>query len=74
MSLAIAHNENTSPFDSIRRTDEQGEYWLARDLMTVMGYTLWQRFENPITQAIENLELTGDKASDHFLSLVIKSQ
>ena len=39
MSLAIAHN-NESPFDSIRRTDEHGEYWLARDLMPILGYEL----------------------------------
>ena len=74
MSLAIAHNENTSPFDSIRRTDEQGEYWLARDLMTVMGYPRWVKFESPILQAIENIELTGDKVSDHFLPLMVKTQ
>jgi DNA-damage-inducible protein D len=75
MSLAIAtNNENTSPFDSIRRTDEQGEYWLARDLMTVMGYPRWVKFESPILQAIENIELTGDKVSDHFLPLMVKTQ
>lgn len=74
MSLAIAHNKNTSPFDSIRRTDEQGEYWLARDLMTLMGYPRWVKFESPILQAIQNIELTGDKVSDHFLPLMVKSQ
>lgn len=74
MSLAIAINNDTSPFDSMRRTDEQGEYWLARDLMTVMGYPRWVKFESPILQAIENLELVGDKVSDHFLPLMVKTQ
>lgn len=71
MSLAI---NNTSPFDAIRHYDEDQEYWLARELMEVMGYPRWSKFENPITQAIENLELTGDKASDHFLPLMVKTQ
>lgn len=70
MTLAI----NTSPFDAIRHQDGDQEYWLARELMEVMGYPRWAKFESPITQAIENLELTGDKASDHFLPLMVKSQ
>jgi hypothetical protein len=72
MNLAIAHDETTSPFDSIRRTDEQGEYWLARELMTVMGYTLWQNFETAINEAVENLKLTNDSVTEHFLLTAIK--
>lgn len=68
-------NQSESPFDSIRRFDEKGiEFWSARELMRLMGYTNWQRFENPIGQAIENLELNGDKVSDHFLAVAVKSQ
>jgi hypothetical protein len=37
--------------------------------MGVMGYVKWERFENPISQAIENLELNQDKVSDHFFPL-----
>ena len=41
-----------SPFDSIKRTGEDGaEYWLARDLMPLMGYThrnAWQTFSNAV--------------------------
>jgi hypothetical protein len=59
-----------SPFDSIRRFDQDGnEFWIARELMGVMGYVKWERFENPISQAIENLELNQDKVSDHFFPL-----
>lgn len=61
------NNSKDSLFDSIRRYDENGhEYWLARELMTLMGYQSWRRFETPIAQAIENLELSGDVVSDHF--------
>lgn len=74
MSLAIAHN-NSSPFDAIRQTDENSnEYWSARDLMIVMGYPRWSKFENPINQAIENLKLNEDKVSNHFLPSMVKSQ
>lgn len=40
-----------SPFDSIRREDESGEYWSARDLMPVMGYPRWNEFEAAIFRA-----------------------
>ncbi|RUR74889.1 hypothetical protein PCC6912_50670 [Chlorogloeopsis fritschii PCC 6912] len=64
---------NSNPFDSIRHVDEEGfEFWLARELMVVMGYPKWQHFEQPINQAIENLELNGDNISDHFLRSSVK--
>lgn len=40
-----------SPFDTIRREDERGEYWSARDLMPLLGYTKWERFEDAIDRA-----------------------
>lgn len=37
-------------FDSIKHTDD-GEYWYARELMKVLGYTKWQNFEQVIIKA-----------------------
>jgi hypothetical protein len=76
MNLALLeNNSNASPFDSICQYDENNtEYWLARDLMTVMGYQSWQRFETPIFQAMENMELAGDVTSKHFNSKAKKSR
>ena len=60
-------SEGISPFDAIRRYDKEGnEYWSARELMEFMGYDTWRRFENPIEEAIENLELTGEIALNHI--------
>ena len=67
-------NFDQSPFDSIRRYRADGsEYWEARELMKMMGYRNWQNFETAIKDAIENLEITGDNAADHFLLLSVKS-
>ncbi len=42
-NLSILNNE--SPFDSIRHYDENGnEFWLARELMVILGYSKWQSF------------------------------
>lgn len=40
-----------SPFDAIRREDVGGEFWWARDLMLLLGYDQWRRFEDAIERA-----------------------
>lgn len=43
-----------SPFDSIRRVRPDGsEYWLARELQPLMGYTRWDSFEVPLNRAMK---------------------
>ena len=42
------------------------EFWLARDLQTVLGYTNWQNFRKVISDAVTACESSGNKASDHF--------
>ena len=56
-------------FEDIKHIDEFGnEYWLARELMEVLEYTLWQRFSNVIKKAIDNCKNSNNNASDHFIS------
>jgi DNA-damage-inducible protein D len=41
-----------SPFDGIRHEDEHGkEFWSARELYKLLGYSTWQKFQNAIEQA-----------------------
>jgi hypothetical protein len=47
--LATTHG---SPFDSIKHTDEQGEYWLTREMWQPAGYAQWQNFEALVQRAI----------------------
>lgn len=57
-------------FDDIANTisDEQNtiEYWRARDLMPLLGYTRWENFSNAIQRAMESCETSGITVSDHF--------
>lgn len=41
----------SSPFDAIRREDVRGEFWSARELMPLLGYEKWERFEDTIRRA-----------------------
>lgn len=54
-----------SPFDAIRRTDEYGEYWSARDLMPLLGYLRWEDFRNAIERASVAIANAGDVAHAH---------
>ena len=56
-------------FEDIKHIDESGnEYWLGRELMPVLGYTLWQRFSGAVKKAIENCKKSNNNVLDHFIS------
>jgi DNA-directed RNA polymerase subunit N (RpoN/RPB10) len=57
---------DTSPLDAIRREDEVGEYWSARELSVLLGYSRWQQFPSIITKAKIACEAIGHAVSDHF--------
>ena len=55
-------------FEDIKHIDENGnEYWLARELMPLLEYSLWQRFSNVLRKAMENCLNSNHKVSDHFI-------
>lgn len=57
-----------SPFEAIRHTTEDGaEYWSARELAKILGYTDWRNFMRAIGKAREACEASGHAVSDHFV-------
>jgi len=58
---------NSSPFDSIRHVDDQAkEYWLAKELMGLLGYKKWERFVDAIDRAKIGCQNTGVSVENHF--------
>ncbi len=55
-----------SPFERIRQLDGEREFWSARDLADVLGYTQWRNFEQAISRAIRACRNSGQDAVDHF--------
>jgi hypothetical protein len=55
-----------SPFDVIKLEDASGDYWSARDLMPLLGYEKWERFEDAIERAISAVNNSGHDAPDHI--------
>jgi len=45
------------------------EYWLARELQELLGYSDWRNFLNAVSKAKESCETTGELVSDHFVDV-----
>lgn len=45
------------------------EYWLARELQELLGYSDWRNFLNAINKAKDSCETTGEAVSDHFVDI-----
>lgn len=67
MTKIVAQNGPESPFEKIKHVDEQGEYWLAREMQVLMGYTEWRKFKDAIERAEISCKNASHATSDHFV-------
>jgi DNA-damage-inducible protein D len=57
----------TSPFDAIRQVRADGsEFWSARDLMPLMGYSSWRNFTVPVERARQTAVNQGYDLASNF--------
>jgi DNA-damage-inducible protein D len=58
----------TSPFNAIRHESDagMGEYWSARELYKLLGYSRWEKFQQSLEEAKVACEQSGQAVSDHF--------
>ncbi len=65
----MSQTPHISPFDAIRHEDEQiDEYWSARELYKIIGYTEWRNFNSVvIKRAMKACEENGRAVSEHFV-------
>ena len=57
----------TAGFEALKLTNEHNaEYWSARDLQPLLGYSQWRRFEQAIERAMASCEASGNKAQHHI--------
>lgn len=62
----IARQNTASPFDSIAMLADGGERWSARDLMPLLDYERWERFEDAIDRARTSATTVGHDVENHF--------
>jgi DNA-damage-inducible protein D len=57
----------TTTFEAHAQQTEGGvEYWLARDIQYLLGYTKWDNFLNVVSKAKTACEVSGHRVADHF--------
>lgn len=45
------------------------EYWLARELQILLGYSSWRNFINAVTKAKESFKTSKEEILDHFVDV-----
>ena len=57
----------TEAFEGHAQQTENGvEYWLARDIQHLLGYTKWDNFLNVVSKAKTACDVSGHDIDDHF--------
>lgn len=60
----------TDSFQDHSHSTENGiEFWFARDIQHLLGYTEWRNFFNVIIKAKIACEASGNLVSDHFVDV-----
>lgn len=59
----------SNSFEQLKQVNAHGaEYWSARDLQPLLGYSQWRRFEDAITRAVTSCTQSGNDPAHHFAS------
>lgn len=59
-------------FEQIKKVDENGEYWLARELSKILEYSEYRHFIPVIKKAIEACKNSGQQPRNHFAGILEK--
>jgi len=60
----------TNSFEDFSHTTEEGiEFWFARDLQQLLGYSEWRNFNNVIIKAKTSCEVSENNIADHFVDI-----
>ena len=66
MQNELIHSLTTTFEGHAQHTENGVEYWLARDLQHLLGYTKWDNFQSVISKAKTACEVSGHEVTDHF--------
>lgn len=54
-------------FEALKQANlHDAEYWSARELQPLLGYSQWRRFEQAIERAVTSCETSGNNPANHF--------
>ncbi|MEW8613101.1 MAG: hypothetical protein AB2610_08130 [Candidatus Thiodiazotropha sp.] len=53
----------------LRHMANGAEYWLAREMQSILGYSEWRNFENAIERAKASCVSSGKRIENHFVDV-----
>ena len=56
-------------FEQVAYKEDDTEYWLARELQELLGYSNWQNFTKTIQKAVIACTNSGQAKDDHFIGV-----
>ena len=65
--VSVSGMAQGSPFDQLKKVDEFGEWWSARDLRPLYGYTEWRNFVKIIDRAKLSCATSAHDVGSHFV-------
>jgi DNA-damage-inducible protein D len=66
MKTELIHSMTDSFEGHAQQTESGVEFWLARDLQYLLGYSKWDNFLNVLSKAKTACEVSGHAVADHF--------
>lgn len=66
MKTEIIHSLTANFEAHAQRTDQGVEFWLARDIQHLLGYSKWENFLNVLNKAKTACEVSGHVIENHF--------
>lgn len=68
-TLSVSQDQS---FEQIKKFDkDDAEYWSARELMTALGYSNWQNFDEVVKKAKKACANSSQNVEDHFIGINI---
>ena len=58
-----------SCFEEFAYEQDGVEYWMARELQDLLGYSDWRNFNNAVNKAKESCKTSGEMVFDHFVDV-----
>ena len=67
MPNSLMERYNEEIFENIKHVNEfEQEFWYARELQKVLGYSQWRYFESAISRAMDTCKNSGNDIEEHF--------
>jgi len=67
LPVPVRRRPESRGFEELKLVDQHGaEYWSARELQPLLGYSQWRSFEKAVAKAITSCRQSGNDPDHHF--------